>query len=107
MSGLESVVFSDEDRRRAVDLYFTQGMTIRKVVARLGYPSEGALVNWVRSDPRYERAGKRSYTLECKVRAARRALAGESPTAVARDVDAGPRACASGRACTKARARWD
>lgn len=67
MSGLESVVFSDEDRRRAVDLYFTQGMTIRKVVARLGYPSEGALVNWVRSDPRYERAGKRSYTLECKV----------------------------------------
>lgn len=39
----------------AVDLYFTQGMTIRKVVARLGYPSEGALVNWVRSDPRYER----------------------------------------------------
>ena len=79
-------MFSDEDRRRAVDLYFTQGMTIRKVVARLGYPSEGALVNWVRSDPRYERAGKRSYTLECKVRAARRALAGESPTAVARDV---------------------
>ena len=79
-------MFSDEDRRRAVDLYFTQGMTIRKVVARLGYPSEGALANWVRSDPRYERAGKRSYTLECKVRAARRALAGESPTAVARDV---------------------
>ena len=45
-------MFSMEDRRRAVDLYFTEGMTIRKVVAELGYPSEGALVKWVREDPR-------------------------------------------------------
>lgn len=36
-------MFSMEDRRRVVDLYFTEGMTIRKVVAELGYPSEGAL----------------------------------------------------------------
>ena len=43
---------SIEDRRRAVDLYFTEGMTIRKVVAKLGYPSEGALAKWVREDPR-------------------------------------------------------
>lgn len=35
-------MFSMEDRRRAVDLCFTEGMTIRKVVAELGYPSEGA-----------------------------------------------------------------
>ena len=28
-------------------------MTIRKVIAELGYPSEGALVKWVREDPRY------------------------------------------------------
>lgn len=46
-------MFSMEDRRRAVDLYFTEGMTIRKVIAELGYPSEGALVKWVREDPRY------------------------------------------------------
>ena len=45
-------MFSMEDRRRAVDLYFTEGMTIRKVIAELGYPSEGALVKWVREDPR-------------------------------------------------------
>ena len=45
-------MFSMEDRRRAVDLYFTEGMTIRKVVAKLGYPSEGALAKWVREDPR-------------------------------------------------------
>ena len=44
-------MFSMEDRRRAVDLYFTEGMTIRKVIAELGYPSEGALVKWVREDP--------------------------------------------------------
>ena len=52
-SGLSPSVFSmEEDRRRAVDLYFTEGMTIRKVVAKLGYPSEGALAKWVREDPR-------------------------------------------------------
>ena len=45
-------MFSIEDRRRAVDLYFTEGMTIRKVVTELGYPSEGALAKWVREDPR-------------------------------------------------------
>ena len=67
-------MFSMEDRRRAVDLYFTEGMTIRKVIAELGYPSEGALVKWVREDPRYTGACRRSYTLECKTNAARRAL---------------------------------
>lgn len=35
-------MFSMENRRGAVDLCFTEGMTIRKVVAELGYPSEGA-----------------------------------------------------------------
>ena len=69
-------MFSMEDRRRAVDLYFTEGMTIRKVIAELGYPSEGALVKWVREDPRYTGACRRSYTLECKTNAARRALEG-------------------------------
>ncbi len=34
-------MFSREDWRRAVDLHFMEGMTIRKVVAELGYPSEG------------------------------------------------------------------
>ena len=57
-------MFSMEDRRRAVDLYFTESMTIRKVVAKLGYPSEGALAKWLREDPRYTGACRRSYTLE-------------------------------------------
>ena len=46
-------MFSREDWRRAVDLHFMEGMTIRKVVTELGYPSEGALAKWVREDPRY------------------------------------------------------
>ena len=56
-------MFSMEDRRRAVDLYFTQGMTIRKVVAKLGYPSEGAPAERIREDPRYMGACRRSYTV--------------------------------------------
>ncbi|AIF90176.1 hypothetical protein GS08_03185 [Bifidobacterium longum] len=35
-------MFSMENRRGAVDLCFTEGMTIRKVVAELGYLSEDA-----------------------------------------------------------------
>ena len=83
-------MFSMEDRRRAVDLYFTEGMTARKVVAKLGYPSEGALAKWVREDPRYTGACRRSYTLECKTNAARRALEGEPLARVARDAGCTP-----------------
>lgn len=61
-------------------------MSIRKVVAELGYPSESALAKWVREDPRYARVWKRSYTLETKARAARRVAAGEHYAAVAGDV---------------------
>ena len=100
-------MFSMEDRRRAVDLYFTEGMTIRKVIAELGYPSEGALVKWVREDPRYTGACRRSYTLECKTNAARRALEGEPLARVARDAVARRRACTSGCAATGARGYWD
>jgi len=83
-------MFSMEDRRRAVDLYFTGGMIIRKVVAELGYPSEGAVVKWVREDPRYTGECRRSYALECKTNAARRALGGESLARVARDAGCAP-----------------
>ena len=79
-----------EERRRAVGLYFTEGMTIRKVVAELGHPSEGALAKWVREDPRYTGACRRSYTLECKTNAARRAARGEPLARVARDAGCTP-----------------
>ena len=83
-------MFSMEDRRRAVDLCFTEGMTIRKVVAELGYPSEGAPAKWVREDPRCTGACRRSYTPECKTNTARRALEGEPLARVARDAGCTP-----------------
>ena len=83
-------MFSMEDRRRAVDLCFTEGMTIRKVVAELGYPSEGAPAKWVREDPRCTGACSRSYTPECKTNAARRALEDEPLARVARDAGCTP-----------------
>ena len=83
-------MFSMEERRRAVDLYFTEGMTIRKVVAEPGYPSEGAPAERVREDPRYTGACRRSYTPECKTSAARRAARGEPLARVARDAGCTP-----------------
>lgn len=65
-------------------------MTIRKVVAELGYPSEGAVVKWVREDPCCTGECRRSYALECKTDAARRALGGESLARVARDAGCTP-----------------
>ena len=50
-------------------------------------------------------ACRRSYTLECKTNAARRALEGEPLARVARD--ARRRACTSGCAATGARGYWD
>ena len=85
-------MFSMKDRCRAVDLYFTQGMTIRKVVAELGYPSEGAPAERVRGEPRYTGACRRSHTPECRTNAAGRALGGESLARVARDAGCTPRA---------------
>lgn len=51
---MESVVFSMEQRRRAVDLYFSEGMTPGRVIAELGYPSE-APANLVNRDFHAER----------------------------------------------------
>lgn len=83
MSGLEVRVFSVEERRRAVDLYFSPGMTIRKVITEMGWPSEGGLGKWIRADPRYRGSGRSSYTLEAKLRAVRMVEDGESLESVA------------------------
>ncbi|MGV8082874.1 MAG: helix-turn-helix domain-containing protein [Coriobacteriia bacterium] len=44
--------FSEEQKRRAVDLYFEGGGNSTVVVKALGYPSVTALLEWVRKDPR-------------------------------------------------------
>lgn len=42
MSEWESAVFSREQSKKAVDLYFREGITLKKVIAELGCPSESA-----------------------------------------------------------------
>ena len=60
-------------------------MTLKKVIAELGYLSEGCLTNWMARDPRHGRR-RLSYTLDVKARAARRVIAGERHADVAKDV---------------------
>ena len=42
-----------EERRRAVELYFTTPMTTAQVVRHLGYPTRQCLERWPAKDPRY------------------------------------------------------
>ena len=79
-------MFSGKQRQKAVDLYFQEGMTLKKVIAELGYPSEACLTNWIALDPRHGRGRRFSYTIDVKARAARRVVAGEHYAAVAKDV---------------------
>ena len=41
-----------EERRRAVELYFTTPMTTAQVVRHLGYPTRQCLERWLAKDPR-------------------------------------------------------
>ena len=42
-----------EERRRAVELYFTTPMTTAQVVRHLGYPTKQCLERWLAKDPRH------------------------------------------------------
>ena len=92
---MESAVFGEAQRRKAVDVCFRGCVTLKKVIAELGYPSEGCLTNWMARDPRH---GRRSppYTLDVRARAAGRVIAGERCVDVAKDV---------GRSATSVRKR--
>lgn len=47
--------YSEEDKRAAVDYYFSSGtVTLRDVIDKLGYPSLRAINKWVQADPRYK-----------------------------------------------------
>ncbi|MFQ7379384.1 MAG: hypothetical protein ACLUBR_01525 [Bifidobacterium pseudocatenulatum] len=46
-------MFSPEERRRAVDLYFTTPMTTAQVVRHLGYPTRQCLERQLAKDPRH------------------------------------------------------
>lgn len=48
------VLYSDCERRRAVDAYFEWGVGLRAAVERLGgWPGTNTLAVWVRLDPRF------------------------------------------------------
>lgn len=47
------VVFSPEERKRAVELYLTTSMTTTEVVEHLGYPTRQCLERRLAKDPRY------------------------------------------------------
>lgn len=47
------VVFSPEERKRAVELYLTTSMTTAEVVEHLGYPTRQCLERRLAKDPRY------------------------------------------------------
>lgn len=79
-------MFGREQGQKSVDLYFQEGMTLKKVIARLGYPSERCLTNWIAFDPRHGRRCQFSYTIDVRAGGVRRVAAGERYAAVARDV---------------------
>lgn len=59
-------MFGREQGQKSVDLYFQEGMTLKKVIARLGYPSERCLTNWIAFDPRHGRRCQFSYTIDVR-----------------------------------------
>ena len=46
-------MFGPEERRRAVELYFTTPMTTAQVVRHLGHPARQCLERWLAKDSRY------------------------------------------------------
>ena len=89
-------MFGEAQRRKAVDVCFRGCVTLKKVIAELGYPSEGCLTNWMARDPRHGRRSPPPYTLDVRARAAGRVIAGERCVDVAKDV---------GRSATSVRKR--
>lgn len=45
--------FTDEEIRRATDMYFNEGLSHEDVCRSLGYPSHSTLSRWTRADQRY------------------------------------------------------
>jgi len=46
-------MFSPEERRRMVELYFTTPPATAQVVKHLGYPTKQCLERWLAADSRY------------------------------------------------------
>lgn len=64
------IVFSPEERKRAVEPYFTTSMMTAEVAERLGYPTRQRLEHWPVADSRYaERMRKPAIPLRTRRKA--------------------------------------
>lgn len=62
--------FSETEKQRAIELYFTEDLTTQEVVDRLGYPTRQNLERWLRQDERYaERIAHNFYPTALKIKA--------------------------------------
>lgn len=82
-------MYSAEDRRFAVDLWFEMlgSISMDDFVAELGWPSRAALSGWVRADPRHDpdKAQYRSSTVLSKLELIRRVADGSSVSRAERE----------------------
>jgi transposase-like protein len=62
--------FTDEEKLRAVDLYFEKNITTKEVVDCLGYPTRQNLERWLSKDPRYGGNFRHGfYSIDTKIKA--------------------------------------
>lgn len=80
-SGLEVRMYSDEDRQAILELLRESGMPPGRFARESGLASETALRGWLSGSPHV--GWHPPYTVAQRAEAARRALAGEDPAAVA------------------------
>ncbi len=80
--------YTEEERSRAVELFFEGNMTQQQVVDKLGFPTRQCLERWLSADSRYrDQDFKRGfYPADLKLDAVRRVMGGEEPRSVAADL---------------------
>lgn len=83
---------TEEERSRAVELFFESRMIQQQVVDELGYPTRQCLERWLSADSRYHAQNFRRafYPAGLKLEAVRRAMGGEEPRSVAADLGVKP-----------------
>ena len=80
-------MFGPEERRRAVELYFTTPPATAQVVKHLGYPARQCLERWLAADPRYAgRMAKPIIPLETRTKAIELVLGGMQQKQAARQL---------------------
>ena len=45
--------FSQKEKKKAIEFFFSKCLTVDETVRRLGYPSRTCLLKWLKKDPRF------------------------------------------------------